>query len=112
MTTPSYLPPDLASQVARELPDALATEERWAIERLVERAYSSGYADGHQRGFTFGREEEARARRSILRDFQDTSAKLPTPTSDTPPWAGTISTTETNPALSVLDTPPPWETKS
>jgi flagellar biosynthesis/type III secretory pathway protein FliH len=59
-TPPAYLPPDLADQLATELPDSVDTATRWAIERLAEAAYARGCADGHRRGHRFGLDQSER----------------------------------------------------
>jgi hypothetical protein len=58
---PTPLPDDIAGYLLDELPTILSTDDLFALERLVELAYQSGYAGGHLRGYQTGRRDERRA---------------------------------------------------
>ena len=68
MTQPSYLPQDIAHAVKTSATtlDLSASDGPWKLARLVEQAFASGYADGHQRGYVEGYEAGQRPLREIL----------------------------------------------
>lgn len=57
---PTPLPDDIAGYLLDELPAILSSDDLFALERLVELAYQSGYAGGHLRGYQTGRRDERR----------------------------------------------------
>jgi hypothetical protein len=57
------LPEDIVEWLMTELPEYLKPEDAFAIERLVEFAYATGYAGGHVRGWQGGRADERRRAR-------------------------------------------------
>jgi hypothetical protein len=61
------LPDDIAGYLLAELPDVLDAEQVFALERLVEYAYATGYAQGHLRGFQTG-DRDARRRAAARPD--------------------------------------------
>jgi hypothetical protein len=59
--SPLPVPEDIAAILLDELPTSLTRDELFAVERLVEFAYASGYAAAHLRGYQTGRRDERRA---------------------------------------------------
>lgn len=57
---PAPLPDDIAGYLLKELPAILGAEDMFGLERLVEFAFHTGYAQGHLRGYQTGERDQER----------------------------------------------------